>query len=64
MKLDPSSILYCDTDSIMFVHTKSEQLVLQTGNFLGDLTDELPPNVEATVYYCAGPKFYLLMGKM
>ena len=62
---DPQNVLYCDTDSIMFIHNKSEPLptALETGNFLGDLTDELPPNVEVTEYYSAGPKFYLLQGK-
>ncbi len=47
----------------MFIQRKDEQSVLTTGNFLGDLTNELPNNVEVTEYYCAGPKFYLLVGK-
>lgn len=62
-QLDPKKILYCDTDSIMFIQKKNEQCVLKTGNFLGDLTNELPRDVEVSSYYCAGPKFYLLMGK-
>jgi hypothetical protein len=60
---DPQRVLYCDTDSIIFVHDKNEALPLTTGNFLGDLTDELPPNVEVTEYYSAGAKFYLLQGR-
>jgi hypothetical protein len=62
---DPQRVLYCDTDSIIFTHDTSETLppTLKTGNFLGDLTDELPPNVEVTSYYSAGAKFYLLMGR-
>jgi hypothetical protein len=62
---DPQRVLYCDTDSIIFIHNKSETLppTLTTGNFLGDLTDELPTNVEVSEYYSAGPKFYLLQGK-
>jgi len=47
----------------MFIHKKSEECVLKTGNFLGDLTTEIPENVEVSAYYCAGPKFYLLTGK-
>jgi hypothetical protein len=62
-QLDSSRILYCDTDSIMFIHKKTEAPILTTGNFLGDLTNELPTNVEITGYYCAGPKFYLLTGR-
>jgi len=62
-QLDPKRVLYCDTDSIMFIHKKGEQCILKTGNFLGDLTTEIPDNVEVSAYYCAGPKFYLLMGK-
>ena len=61
-QLDPRNVLYCDTDSVMFVQKKNAPCPLQTGNFLGDLTDELPKNVIVTSYYCAGPKFYLLEG--
>ncbi len=60
--LNPDDVLYCDTDSIMFIQKKNSPCVLETGDFLGDLTDELPPNVIVTEYYCAGPKFYLLKG--
>ena len=60
--LNPKDVLYCDTDSIMFIQKKNTSCVLKTGDFLGDLTDELPPNVIVTEYYCAGPKFYLLKG--
>ena len=63
MVLDQSKILYCDTDSVMFIQRKGETMPLTTGNYLGDLTDELPENVVVTGYYCGGPKFYLLTGK-
>ena len=38
----PGRILYFDTDSLIYI---AEQGVpdLETGNFLGDLTDELKP---------------------
>ena len=67
-KINSRDVLYCDTDSIMYVKNdgggdESQEPILPTGNFLGDLTDELPMNVEVTEYYSAGPKFYLLMGK-
>lgn len=67
-KIDSRDVLYCDTDSIMYVKNAvddgaSQQPILPTGNFLGDLTDELPANVEVTEYYSAGPKFYLLIGQ-
>ena len=59
---DTSKALYCDTDSIMYVHIDTRG-VLQTGDFLGDLTNELPPDVKITKFFCAGPKFYLLIGE-
>ena len=36
-----NSLLYIDTDSLVYVRKKSQQ-PLPTGNFLGDLTDEYP----------------------
>lgn len=56
-------ILYCDTDSIMFIQSISNPTPIETGNFLGDLTDEIPPNVLVNEFYCGGPKFYLLCGQ-
>lgn len=61
-QLDPKQVLYCDTDSIMFIQRTCVPCPLKTGNFLGDLTDEFPENVQVSSYYCAGPKFYLLQG--
>lgn len=59
---DPQRICYCDTDSVMYYQSNSKQNTIPTGNYLGDMTDELPKGVVVKEYYCAGPKFYLLSG--
>ena len=60
---DPQRICYCDTDSIMYYTDSPLQNSIPTGNYLGDMTDELPKNVVCKYFYCAGPKFYLLSGE-
>ena len=67
----PEQVLYCDTDSIMYVnetnfsiHEDDEiTLDIPTGNNLGEMTDELPKNVEILTFYSGGPKFYCLNGQ-
>lgn len=53
-------VLYYDTDSIIYNHSPG-QYEPPTGNFLGDLTDELEcygPNSYITEFVCGGPKNY------
>ena len=40
---DPRRIIYCDTDSIMYTENsdKNQQREIETGTFLGEMTDEL-----------------------
>ena len=35
------SVLYCDTDSVIYTQNEDEQPKVETGYYLGDLTDEL-----------------------
>ena len=35
------SVLYCDTDSVIFIQNVDEAPKVHTGDYLGDLTDEL-----------------------
>ena len=50
------SVLYFDTDSIVYKSPTGEDLV-PTGDFLGDLTDELNGN-HIVEFFLAGPKNY------
>ena len=35
------SVLYCDTDSVIYIHTVGKTQKISTGDYLGDLTNEL-----------------------
>ena len=62
----PCNILYCDTDSIMYVQDsdyKSETPDIPTGSYLGEMTNELPHDVDVDSFYSAGPEFYSISGK-
>ena len=53
-------LLYFDTDSVIFVR-KAEDPEIKTGNFLGDLTDELAdygPTAKCVKFVSGGPKNY------
>ena len=50
-------LLYFDTDSIIFVRKPGDPEI-ETGDFLGDLTDELPPGARCTRFVSGGPKNY------
>ena len=59
-------ILYCDSDSIIYVHDShymSETPDIPTGSYLGELTNELPDDVDVDSFYSSGPKFYSISGK-
>ena len=49
--------LYCDTDSVLFKTGPGEQCP-ETGDYLGDLTSELPPGVHIDEFVSGGPKNY------
>ena len=49
-------LLYCDTDSVVFT-TAAGQWEPPLGDYLGDLTDEVPQNV-ITAFVTGGPKNY------
>jgi hypothetical protein len=51
-------LLYCDTDSIMYVQKRTEPDLLHIGNYLGDLTDEIDPGWEIRAFIGLGPKNY------
>lgn len=56
-KIGHDRLLYFDTDSIIFVR-KPEDPVIETGDYLGDLTDELPAGARCVKFVSGGPKNY------
>ena len=58
----PKNVLYCDTDSIMYVRDKKrcELPDIPIGSSLGDMTDELPNDVVTEKFWKTGPKIYCL----
>jgi len=51
-------LLYCDTDSIIYVRRRDQSLLLPLGDYLGQLKDELPPGWEMRLFTARGPKHY------
>lgn len=58
LKVGPQNVLYCDTDSVIFVTPKDENP--ETGNCLGQWTNEYPYKVISR-FYAIAPKFYSLV---
>lgn len=58
IKIGPERVLYCDTDSIIFVWSKNGQDL--TGIGLGKWTDE-HPNEDIVEFLALAPKFYMLV---
>lgn len=52
------SVLYFDTDSVIFVEKKNEKNPVLTGDYLGQLTDELKPGNHIVSFVSGGPKNY------
>ena len=50
-------VLYYDTDSVVYVHEPSKPDP-PLGDYLGELTDELPPGDHITTFISGGPKNY------
>jgi hypothetical protein len=57
MQMVGPNLLYVDTDSIVFVHRQGN-VTPATGNFLGDLTNELKPGQFIREFVSLGPKSY------
>ena len=61
---DPAKqLLYCDTDSIMYL---SKGKPIKIGDSFGEMTDELPEIVAVEKIICCGPKFhqfYCIIGR-
>ena len=56
-------LLYCDTDSAVFVHREGDKEI-ETGDFLGELTDEFASDYPGFTCYkgfFCGPKSYMLL---
>ena len=55
--IEPEQLIYCDTDSILYkiIEGKPE---LSTGDYLGELTNELPANTYIESFMSSGPKSY------
>ena len=53
-----TQLYYVDTDGLMFCDTKPPFQSLSTGNFMGDLTNELKENEWISLFMSAGPKNY------
>lgn len=51
-------LLYVDTDSIMFIQNKYDKPLLDTGRYLGELTNEIPDGWEMILFIGLGPKNY------
>ena len=50
-------VLYFDTDSVIYLCGEGEEQI-ETGNYLGELTNELPDNEWITQFCSSGPKSY------
>jgi len=59
LSLDPSQIVYCDTDSIAYVYDEENPLhkEIPTGPYLGDFVDEYPTE-DITEFVSTGCKSY------
>src|SRR6267154_3346103 len=60
-KINSDSLLYYDTDSIIFVHKEGEYMP-KIANFLGEMTDEIEGEFgvgsKMTEFHTIGPKCY------
>lgn len=53
-----SHLLYVDTDSIIYISKPDDKYKLDTGNFFGGLTSEVPDGARITKFVSCGPKNY------
>jgi len=55
------TVLYCDTDSVIYIQNVDEPSKVETGYYLGDLTDELEKFGSGSYieeFVSGGPKNY------
>jgi len=55
--LGPDRVLYHDTDSVIYLTRKGDELP-RRGDYMGDLANELSDGVYITKFYSSGPKCY------
>ena len=62
---NPQNVLYCDTDSIMYIDEQVSGLDahrdIPIGSYLGDMPDELPKTVTVDNFFLAGQTFTVSM---
>jgi hypothetical protein len=58
LEVGPSNVLYCDTDSVIFITPKEK--IIKAGSCLGEWTNEYP-NQTIKRFYAIAPKFYSLV---
>jgi hypothetical protein len=51
-------VLYCDTDSVIYIQPRNEPALVETGDNLGIMTSELKPGEFVSEYVGANPKNY------
>jgi hypothetical protein len=51
-------VLYCDTDSVIFIQKYGQPPALTCGDKLGDMTNELGPDEYISEFVLGGPKNY------
>lgn len=56
-EIRPYSVLYFDTDSVIYLKHKDDECI-QTGYYLGDLTSEIPSDKKCNLFVSLGPKSY------
>ena len=52
------NVLYYDTDTVIFVENEENKNIIKIGNYLGELTNELPNDAYITEFISTGPKSY------
>ena len=57
-KVGKENLIYSDTDSVFHAQKRNEPLLLPTGNFLGNLTNEIKEGWEIPIFIGLGPKNY------
>jgi hypothetical protein len=50
--------LYCDTDSVFYIQREDEPMLIECGDKLDDMTDDLKPGECTSEFVSAGPKNY------
>jgi len=50
--------LYCDTDSVLYIQDDDKPILIECGDNLGDMTNELKPNEFIDEFVSGGPKNY------